>query len=346
MNYNYTISVVNHPLYPVIVLKGKCFSNVLDESISIFQTRFPEWGYAAIVRTINCEPIPLPDKIELAWLSILEKKAYCLDYSLNIKEAESLWDKYERNLYTDFKQILLGIAPYGKIAIWFCGFKNSVLFTWVNAMEMELDTSKNDTPWSGLSIENSYNECLSQNEEIKTNFLSQGNPPLSYFDRMMQQFTYRFLPVLKKWDEDNEAWTEYDEDEIQPELDFVEVKCHDSTFDRLRDGSLLNYHEAGKPSRVCVGWHVSKREYSAYFFFSHDELAQVFRTCYGAHPDTKVDFLLMIDPESDKYEPALFRYGMNEPLPIGPDACQVLAFRNKFECYRSPNYTQPKGAWR
>ena len=245
-----------------------------------------------------------------------------------------------------FRYIVVGMAPYGGVAVWLNGYKKSVLFCWMKAQTADKNSDDVKEALETMAIEQYCSQAIEADKLVKENLSQHGLPDPHLFDRMMQQFTYRFQPILKKWDDDRKEWTDYAEDEKKPELDFVEVKCHDGTFDRLRDGSLLNYHEAGKPSRVCVGWHVGKRDYSAYFFFSHDELVPLFRTCYGAHPETKVDFLLQIDPENDKYEPALFRYGMKEPLAIGDDASQVLVFRNKFECYRSPNYSQPKGAWR
>ena len=123
-------------------------------------------------------------------------------------------------------------------------------------------------------------------------------------------------------------------------------KCFDGTYDKLRDGGLMECHSAGKPSHLTVHWHVAKRQYGAYFFFDHDELHAVFSRCYGAHPDTKVDILIQMDPETNHYELALYRYGMKEPLKINESAYQLMVFRNKFECFRSENYNLPPRSWR
>lgn len=345
--FDISVSDSSPELFPTQILEGLLLGDDNDSIvISNGNVRKPQWGRVNAPEVISIEKHHLPKHINLTWIALTEKVCYHLDSDLDSLKAEIIWNTSDRKGRPCFNFIVVGMAPYGKVALWLVGLKKSVLFSSLIADKYILDEEDEEIYLGNFSLEEHCSNRLSVNKEVMENLIQHGLPAPHLFDRMMQQFTYRFLPVLKKWDDDNQLWIDYAEDEKQPELDYVEVKCHDGTFDRLRDGSLLSYHQAGKPCRVCVGWHVGKREYSAYFFFSHDELAQVFRNCYGAHPDTKVDFLLQIDPESDKYESALFRYGMKEPLAIGPDACQVLAFRNKFECYRSPNYTQPKGAWR
>ena len=71
----------------------------------------------------------------------------------------------------------------------------------------------------------------------------------------------------------------------------------------------------------------------------------LFRRFYGAHPETKADFIIRIDPENKKYELALYRQGLKEPVVIPESAYQMIVFKNKFEDYRSANYNQPRGAW-
>lgn len=349
MKNNYQTSIISTKNCPVYFSEKKLlFADKSYMELNSDHNGNEKWGDVFPMYVYDDNEWGIPVRIRIKWVSITEKKCYVLDQKLDttlLEKKLNLKNDRGENLY-DF--ISIGLTLYGKVAIWLRGTLHQLLIGWYNAIDVK--TINEDYPYLfGFSIEEACQKSLENDNEARKYIDEHGLPDEHYYDHLMQQFTYRLVPKLRWWNSEAEEWWEYDEEmegDEMPTVDFVEVKCHDGTFDRLRDGSLLNYHEAGKPSRVCVGWHVGKREYSAYFFFSHEELAQVFRTCYGAHPETQVDFLLMIDPECDKYETALFRYGMNEPLPIGPDACQVLVFRNKFECYRSPNYTQPKGAWR
>lgn len=107
----------------------------------------------------------------------------------------------------------------------------------------------------------------------------------------------------------------------------------------------MKYHQAGKPKKLAIKWHIGKSEYSAYFWFEEEPIREVFDKFYGAHPDTKTDFIIRIDSENRKYELALYRYALKEPQIISQDVYQLLVFKNKFEDYRSDNYNQERGAW-
>lgn len=163
--------------------------------------------------------------------------------------------------------------------------------------------------------------------------------------RLMQQFIYRYLMLFEHWDENKEEWEKNSNEEIVPEFDYIEEALFDGTHDKLHDGGLMNYHQAGKPKKLAVRWHIKKSEYTAYFWFEDEEIRAIFDRFYGSHPETKTDFMIRIDAEQNKYELALYRYGLKEPQVISESAYQLIVFKNKFEYFRSENYDQPRGAW-
>lgn len=130
-----------------------------------------------------------------------------------------------------------------------------------------------------------------------------------------------------------------------PQLQVVAVKNYDGTFDKTNNGALMTYHITGKPWKLSFQWEWSKTVYSAYFWMDEEEITKVFERFYGAHPETKTDFIIRIDAENKKYELALYRQGLKEPVVIPESAYQLIVFKNKFEDYRSENYNQPRGAW-
>jgi len=148
---------------------------------------------------------------------------------------------------------------------------------------------------------------------------------------------------------------QFKEDENVLVFDYIEEALYDGTHDKLHDGGLMKYHEAGEPKKLKVQFHVGgeteegkKRplqEYTAYFWFEDERIRDVFDRFYGAHPNTKTDFIIKIDSERNKYQVAMYRYGLKEPMVLADDVYQLIVFRNKFECYRSDNYNQPRGAW-
>lgn len=162
----------------------------------------------------------------------------------------------------------------------------------------------------------------------------------------MKQFTYRYQVILEHWYEE-EKWIKYDEekDEVIPELEYLEETLYDGTHDKLHDGGLMKYHEAGKPKKLALKWRIRKSDYSAYFWFEDEEICAIFNKFYGQHPETKTDFIIHIDPIKKKYELSLYRYGLKEPVFIPESAYQLIVFKSGFENYRSKNYNQPTGAW-
>ena len=219
------------------------------------------------------------------------------------------------------KTLVVGTAPYGGVAIWH-----------------EAKSEKNLVKWDKATI------IPTQNEQREKSIYDA--PPRNLFDRYMQQFTYRYLPLFEKWEDEEEVkWHKYEEDEIQPEFEYIEEALFDGTFDKLHDDSLLKYHEAGKPKKLAIKWQIDKSEYSAYFWFDNEKICSIFERFYGVHPDTKTDFIVRIDAEKKKYELSLFRQGLKEPLVIPEETYQLLVFKNKFEDYRSKNYNQERGAW-
>lgn len=195
------------------------------------------------------------------------------------------------------------------------------------------------------TLEECCNAFINADELVKRNLEEEGLPSYDLFDNYMKQFSYRYLPLFEKWDEDKKEWQRYEEDEISPTLDYIEESLFDGTHDKLHDGGLMKYHEAGKPKKLSLQWHIWKSEYSAYFWFEDEKIRKVFDKFYGAHPDTKADFIIRIDAIGRKYELSLYRYGFKEPQIIPEETYQLLVFKNKFEDYRSDNYNQERGAW-
>lgn len=168
----------------------------------------------------------------------------------------------------------------------------------------------------------------------KTNMLLPFSSEKMLLNKWMNDYCYRYVPVF------NGDFTH----EIVI-IDKLAVCLFNGTHDKLNNGSLLKYHQAGKPKKLAIKWHIGKSEYSAYFWFEGELIREVFDKFYGAHPDTKTDFIIRIDAENKKYELALYRYGLKEQQIISKDVYQLLVFKNKFEDYRSDNYNQERGAW-
>ena len=351
----YTVANARPPLYPILQLDGNYLvkwnnnqskeNDEVEEWLPILDNLESAWGDAPIVRIVGGSSSPLPSAVEVIWLSVIEKQLYKYKKEIDARKAETYWYIDNKNSWNSFSQILVGLAPCGGVALWFRGYNKSILFSWEKAEALNTD-QVSDELLPDESIEEIYQVALNEHAEIKSHLEQNGLPQPSFYNRLMAQFCYKFMPVFKKWNVDEELWKDYEENETLPELYSMEVRCFDGTYDKLRDGGLQEYHTTGKPSHLNVSWHFGNHNYGAYFFFNHEELQTIFSRCYGTHPETRADFLIKMDSETQHYELALYRYGMKEPMVISESAYQLIVFKNSSECFRSENYNLPPGLWR
>ncbi len=160
----------------------------------------------------------------------------------------------------------------------------------------------------------------------------------------MKQYTFRYLILFDHLNITQKMENKQKNDNVET-FEYIEETLYDGTHDKLHNGGLMKYHLAGKPQKLHIKWKIEISDYSAYFWFEDESIHHMFDKFYGAHPETKTDFIIHIDAEQKKYELALFRYGLKEPVIIPEEAYQLIVFKNKFEDYRSENYNQPSGAW-
>lgn len=346
MEYNISASATAPELYPadsvyILLSEG---DNVLEVSKA-----YPYnggWGNNisdCIYVTNGCH---LPSVLEIAYLSIIEQEFYGLETKLDTLDSEIKNEPWktvcerQQNIH-----IIIGMAPFGGVAVWLSIPQKQIILKWVRANIVHIDLEDYVPFKSDISLTEICNDYIDNDMEVARNLAEKGLPPRDLFDNYMKQFTYRYVAMFGKWKNKSERWEEYGEKEQLPELGWIEEALFDGTHDKLRDGGLMKYHEAGKPKRLAVSWHIGKAEYSAYFWFEDEGIREVFDRLYGAHPDTKTDFIIRIDAERRKYELALYRYGLKAPQVIPEDVYQLLVFKNKFEDYRSDNYNQERGAW-
>lgn len=160
-----------------------------------------------------------------------------------------------------------------------------------------------------------------------------------------RQFYYRHMIRFEHWSENKKKWQKYSNEEIVPEFDYIEESLFDGTHDKLHDGGLLKYHQAGKPKRLAIKWHIKKSDYEAYLWFDDMKIRDAFEWFYAKYPDAKMDFIFHIDTENKVFQISFNSEEADEPMLLSEDTYQMIIFKSKFEYYRTPNYNQQRGAW-
>lgn len=270
--------------------------------------------------------------LHILWLSLLENS--CYEFITPLRELACKGGK-----------LLIGCSCFGKICFW----------------DYEQDLSKIIFYGKGQCVDELVRKRLMLddivlefgNESYKLselrNYFSNNIPREirskvhieDILDNYMRQFVYRYVFAIRK-DYNKKVSCNYN---YFAEFDYIEESLYDGSHNKLRDGGLMEYHQAGKPKKLRVEWHVGKAEYSAYFWFEDEKIREVFDRFYRDYPETKTDFIIRIDGEQKKYELSLFKEGLEEPQIIPEDVYQLLVFKNKFEDYRSKNYNQERGTW-
>lgn len=311
------------------------------------------WGTGCHVEILEQSEHYLPQGIHIIYLSILEKEYYIINEELPQKDIESLWTSAAINKDSNqnqsinnsslFENIVVGMAPYGNVAIWLNGISKSTLIFWKKGEK--IDTSIFPQETTPASIRETCEFYINNDPLVKENLEKNGLPPRDLFDRYMQQFNYRYVVEFGHWDEENEEWKPYENDEVKPEFDYIEESLYDGTHDKLHDGGLMEYHQAGKPKKLALQWHIKKSEYSAFLWMDDMKIRAAFEAFYHDYPEAEIDFVFRIDPQKNKYQILFNCREAKQPIPLNEEAYQMIVFKSKFENYRSKNYNQPRGAW-
>lgn len=344
--FQYEIYGCAHNLFPMETHFG--LFSLADDTVADIPQQFPfsgPWGECCTENVSIRGEKTLPKAIELLYLSVVEEKFYYLKIPVNPQVLEAFFDEIVKSTGLESARIVVGMAPYGHIALWLGNDRKQFLLGWIKGSEIQLSMNIFLPERSDLSLTEYCRSYIDNDASVKDYLTKNGLPPEEFLRKSMQQFIYRYYVLFEHWDVDDETWQKDVVGEIMPEFDYIEETLFDGTHYKLHDGGLMNYHQAGKPKTLAVKWHIKKSEYTAYFWFEDEEIRAVFDRFYGAHPDTKTDFMIRIDSDKKKIELALYRYGLKEPQVISESAYQLLVFKNKFEYYRSENYNQPRGAW-
>lgn len=329
MEHSYIIVVSRFKFYDIGIAKMTLYYDD-DESHTLSYTTCdsPDWGMPSPLKVKSPDKFPLPTKMELVWNAVMEGKRYELSTPLNQTRAEELWQIQSRDFPDDpFRQYIIGIGPYGGVAVWLCSKQKSVLLDWLTGQEAQW---KEDEPVlfspseTGEELLNLYMPC----QTLQDN---------------MRQHPYRYIPLEEYYD--GEKWLRFERNNSIYEaidLDGVEDKRLDGSFDFSGNDAVLRYHEAGKPYRITVRWHENDEHFYAHFWLNDITVTSYFNGFFKRFPDAQADLLLRIDTRANRYEVAM----TGEGLPVRAlRFTQYIVFREDEEIARSENFILEDEEW-
>lgn len=330
MDYNYIINLSKHTCYDFHVSQISLYCDEGGNEMDLTTFDSADWGVPSTLKLKVMEKHPLPVRLEMRWIPFMGDQYYELSATLDQAKAEELWEKQQRDFpKAPFDQYMIGIAPFGGVAIWLCNSKKSVLLEWLQAKGAPLPAEivEDVKLFTDPEKEALVNATLAP-EKLQSN---------------MRQYRYRFVPLEEFYN--GEQWQRYDSTNAHYEeidLDNVEVKRLDGSFDFTESDEVMHYQSVGKPQRIMVRWHEGESSYFAHFWLDEAEATAFFDGFFNAFPDANADLLLRIDTRANRYEIAL----TGEKLqPHTLKNTQYLVCKDFEEIARSENYTKEKGDW-
>lgn len=298
-----------------------------------------------VLHTTNNELLSVANELSLTISPIVHCFLFTLSRNENIdcfidtvwfSQNENSWFRLNHKLQnTNVESIIVGISIDNEVCIWGISDLKTYLLDVVCGQDVSNIIKSFHIPCDDFVFE--WN-CLNCND-------NNAKHHLRIFKHNIKQYNYRYCILFNSWNHEHRNWNKNEYIEDCHTFNFMEEVLFDSTHDKLHNGDLMKFHEAGIPKKLAMKWYCEKSDYSAYFWFKNEEICAIFNKFYGQHPDTKTDFIIHIDPIKKKYELSLYRYGLKEPFIIPQSAYQLIVFKSGFENYRSDNYNQPTGAW-
>jgi len=332
---SYKISISADIRFPIAPYFGLLwFDKETSVGIPIDYPIGGKWGEVLSPNETIEENTRVPKYISGCWLSLREERFYFYETEI---DANSLRKAISDLVDTgDSLTFVIGFGAMGQCALWLSSAKKSCIIQYGDGETTYLSMRQFLPVRPDLG---KHEFCELMIGDMDCNFSNEDYKAVAY---RMKQYLYKYSVEFKQWGEGK--WLDIGADE-SPEFEWLEDFSSDGTYDKLHDDRLMKYHRAGHPDRISLRFHKYKKSYMAYMFFNLSEMSRLFNRFYGVHPETKTDFIIRIDAENKKYELALYRQGLKEPVVIPESAYQLIVFKNKFEDYRSENYNQPRGAW-
>lgn len=329
----YFVEGCAYAAYPTEILYAFVITSD-GEEIGILK-KFPFAGKWGCISGVNCrlnDYHSLPKGLDIIYLSISERKFYNVEEIFDLDLLKNIFNILMNEGKTTIK-LIVGMAPEGRVAVWLQNEIYSKLI--LNTVGKEIPTNRVTSflP-NNVTLDEYCEQYKPKLQQIKNN-LREG---------WMRGFNYRYKLSVDEF-YDGEKWKQLEQSEVKPEIRLLRALNYDGTYDKSETLHHRGYQITGYPSCINILISHNKEEYDIYMWLNDEDVLNIFKKFYGVHPETKTDFIIRIDAENKKYELALYRQGLQEPVVIPESAYQLIVFKNKFEDYRSENYNQPQGAW-
>jgi len=287
------------------------------------------WGRSVSMHALDNNLFPAPNFIDIIWLSLAENQFYSLESALPKEKIESLLAEInDETKEPKYNFIIVGMAPYGGLAVWLSGHGKTTEVAWLQAEPTEVEM-KDFAPTVEYTQKEYRDLVLQDCEEAYENYQKNGLPDRMLFERYMQKFNYRITPKLAN----EEALFEG-----------IELYYYNGELNTTNSGEHAEMVMRAKPSKIVLNWSIGKIQYGAYFWTDEKKIIETFANFYGS--DTQKEGALTIEVGESNKDFKFFLQDDSTVIEIPVEEIEIIVFKNKFEFFRSENYSKPPQGWR
>lgn len=304
------------------------------------------WGLGQSWHVVGEDYKPLPEAIEIVWLSFTENKFYFVSEWLPKEKLKSLFDEVWINYQGKecrYDALVVGMAPYGMIQIWAAGDARRTEVCCLHGAEVSVPMSEFRP--NAIISQDEYVKKIQKYPRIMENLKNNGLPDSLLYENYRKRFDYRIVPKIEMENVDLKSIV----------ITYFNGEYDNILWERLEENSCSMQ---ARPRKIDIGWNVGEDEYFARILldeqailslfekaFGSDypqrddfNIAELYEQLYGEGKLPKGDLIIHIDSEG---KPTVVSIKTNkEELDISTDKIQIVAFKNDKFLWKSSNYNK------
>ena len=304
------------------------------------------WGLGQSWHVVGEDYKPLPEAIEIVWLSFTENKFYFVSEWLPKEKLKSLFDEVWINYQGNecrYDALVVGMAPYGMIQIWAAGDARRTEVCCLHGAEVSVPMSE-FRPNAVIS-QDEYVKKIQKYPRIMENLKNNGLPDSLLYENYRKRFDYHIVPQIEMENVDLKSI----------EITYFNGEYDNILWERLEENSCSMQ---ARPRKIDVGWNVGEDGYFARILFDEQAILSLFEKAFGSdYPQRddfdvvelyeklygegklpKGDFTIRIDNEGNPTGVSLKTEKGEKSVPT--DKMQILVIKNDKLIYESSNYNE------
>lgn len=184
--------------YPMKIIRGELFYHGQEGSryIPSGGIIYTGWGGAISTHIGNDELYPLPDKLKITFFSYTENQFYSGEFDLPYEKLLAIFQAgvKENKKFPRYREIMVGIAPGGVVAVWLTGFKTTEIF-FGNAEKINLEFGNVlGLRFSNKQEEDSfiYKQLVNVLKQDELDSLKNNGVPFGLWSRYRNEYKWNF----------------------------------------------------------------------------------------------------------------------------------------------------------